>query len=84
MDYPSANFLEYWSYLLSISVVFNLNEILVCSIFIPCCNNERSNGALNVVAFSILLSSADIGSYHSSQMGLLTKSPMWYGVVGGV
>ena len=49
-------------------------------------NNERSNGALNVVYFAIFSSSANIESHHSALRGLFKISPIESGAgvfVGG-
>ena len=53
MDDPYAHIIEYRSYLLSISVVLTINDIIGCSMFFPDCNNEHTNGALNMVYFYI-------------------------------
>ena len=53
MDYPYKHVLEYRSYLFSIFVVLTINEILGYTILVPGGNNERSNGALNMVDFVI-------------------------------
>ena len=53
MDDKCAHVLEYRSYWLSIYVVLTLNYILECIIISPVGNDERYNGALNVVDFSI-------------------------------
>ena len=53
MDDPSANFLEYRSYWLSISVVFTLKDIMVLIIFVSGGSKERKNGALKVVDVAI-------------------------------
>ena len=52
MDDTSAHFLEYRSYLFSVFVLFNLNDILGRSIF-PDYNNDCAKGALNMVYFPI-------------------------------
>ena len=49
MDYPSGHFLEYKSYLVSMSVVFTVKYILGLSIFVFGGNKERKNGSLNVI-----------------------------------
>ena len=49
MDDTSAHVLDYIPYLLSISVVFALKDILGLSIFLFGGNKERKNGALDVV-----------------------------------
>ena len=54
--------MEYKLYLLSISVVFTLKDILGLSIFVSGGNEERKNGALNVVYFSIFSSFENIES----------------------
>ena len=54
MNDTSAHVLDYISYLLSISVVFALKDILGLSIFLFGGNKERKNGALNVVDVAIL------------------------------
>ena len=64
------------SYLLFISVVLTLNDIIGWSIFFTGDNNERSNGALNVVYFAIFSSSANIESHHSALRGLFKISPI--------
>ena len=53
MDDPYAHVLEYRPYLLSIYVVLILNYILGRIIFVPGDNNKRSNGAPDVLDFSI-------------------------------
>ena len=53
MNYPSANVLEYISYWLSISIVFNLKYILGMGIFFSGGSKERKNIALNVVGVAI-------------------------------
>ena len=53
MDDPSAHFIEYKLYWLSMSVVFTLKYILGLSIFVFGGNKERKNGALNVVDVAI-------------------------------
>ena len=60
MDDTSSHVLEYRSYLLSISVFLTQNEILGNHIFALGGNDECSNGALNVVGFSIFSSFANI------------------------
>ena len=53
MDDPYAHVLEYRSNWFSMSVFFNLKDILGMSIFVFGGNKERKNGALNVVDVSI-------------------------------
>ena len=45
-------------------------------------SEERINGALNVVNFSIFSSFVNIESYHSYLRGLLTTPPILSGVAG--
>ena len=55
MDDTSVHFLEYRPYQLLMSVVLTLKYVLGLSIFVFGCNNERKNGALNVVDVAIFL-----------------------------
>ena len=66
------------------SVVFTLKDIPCLSIFVYGVNEERRNGALDVVGFSILSSFENIESYQSDLRGLLTKSTILYDVEGFV
>ena len=54
MDDPYEYVLAYRSYWLSINFLLTLNDIIGRSVFVPGGNNERSNGALNLVDFYIL------------------------------
>ena len=55
MDDPSAHFIEYRSYLLSMSVIFTLKDILGMSIFVLDDNKGCKNVAMDVVDVAIFL-----------------------------
>ena len=76
MDYLSAHVLEYISYILQISVVFTLKDILGLSIFVSVGNEERKYGALNVADFAIFSLLKEIQSYQSNLRGLFTTFPI--------
>ena len=84
MDYPYAQVLEYRPYWLSISVVFDLKDILWCNHFVYDVNKERFNGTLKVVDFFIFSYFSNIDSYYYDVRIIFTTSPMWYGVGGFV
>ena len=71
-----AHIIEYKSYLLSMSVVFTLKDILGLSIFVSGGNKECKNGAMNVVGFAIFSLFGKIESYQSDLRGLFTTSPI--------
>ena len=53
IDDISAQFIEYISYWLSMSVFFTVKDIMVLSIFVFGVNKGSKNGALNVVNVAI-------------------------------
>ena len=53
MDDPSANVLEYISYLFSTSVVFTLKDIMELGIFVSGGSDDRKNGAPKVLDITI-------------------------------
>ena len=61
---------------MSISVVLELKDILGQSFFVSSVSNERIDGALNVVYFSIFSSIANIKSYQYSKRVLMTAYPL--------
>ena len=84
MDNKSANVLEYRSYLLSMSVVFTIKDILRRSVFVSSSSKEHRNFALNVVELAISSSFEKIQSYYSALWGSMTSSPILYCVRGFV